>query len=212
MKILIACEESQTVMVEFLQRGHDVYSCDLLPSSGSRPDRHIQDDVVPLLSKSWDMVISFPPCTHLAVSGAKHFEQKRADGRQREAILFFLTMWQHSHVVENPIGIMNKPDYIRKWYPDIYQYCLHINFPFKPSQIIQPYQFGDAFTNSTCLWIRHDLKPLTHTNVVDKGNRHVTKGGKSLPEWYNIPPGPDRARIRSKTFPGIAQAMAEQWG
>lgn len=211
MRILIACEESQTVLVEFLKRGHDAYSCDLLPTSGPYPEWHMQQDVTPLMYQEWDRVISFPPCTHLAVSGAKHFEGKRADGRQREAILFFLKIWQHSHAVENPMGIMNGGDYISKWFPDLYDYATGIGFPFKPQQIVQPYMFGDPFTKTTCLWLK-GLPLLKPTNIVDKGARHVFKSGKSLPAWYNLPPSEDRSKIRSKTFPGIASAMAAQWG
>lgn len=120
MRILVACEESQAVQTEFMKRGHDAYSCDILPTSGMYPEWHLQQDVIPLFDQQWDRVISFPPCTHLAVSGAKHFAAKRADGRQREAIMFFLKIWKHSNVVENPIGIMNTPNYIAKWFPDIY--------------------------------------------------------------------------------------------
>lgn len=212
MKVLFACEESQTVLVEFMKRGHEAYSCDILPTSGPYPEWHLQQDVTPLLKQKWDRVISFVPCTHLAVSGAKHFAAKRADGRQRSAVVFFLHVWYHSDAVENPVGIMNSPKYLKQWFPDLYQFALKIGFPFKPSQIIQPYQFGDPFTKTTCLWLRNGLPLLTPTNVVDKGERHITKGGKSLPVWYNLPPGEDRARIRSKTFPGIAAAMAQQWG
>jgi hypothetical protein len=142
------------------------------------------------------MIIAFPPCTHLASSGAKHFEQKRKDGRQQEGIDFFMEfVHRTAHVprvaIENPIGIMSS----------IYR---------KPDQIVQPWMFGDPFTKSTCLWLK-GLPLLEPTQVVDKGSRHVTKGGKSLPTWYNLPPSPDRAKIRSATFPGLAKAMAEQW-
>lgn len=135
------------------------------------------------------MMIAFPPCTHLAVSGARWFEEKRKDGRQQAAIKFFMQIINAPIpliAVENPVGIMSK------------EYR-------KPDQIIQPWMFGDEATKTTCLWLK-GLEPLKPTNIVSKGNRHVTKSGKSLPEWYNLPPGPDRATIRSKTFPGIALA------
>lgn len=193
MRVLIACEHSGTVRDAFIRQGHEATSCDLLETD--TPGPHYRGDVRDILTAAWDMVLAFPPCTHLAVSGAKHFAQKRADGRQQEGIDFFMlfTRLECPRVaIENPVGIMSS----------VYR---------KPDQIIQPYQHGDPFTKTTCLWLK-GLPKLTPTNVVDKGARHVTKGGNSLPAWYNLPPGPDRARIRNKTFPGIARAMAEQWG
>ena len=151
MKILCACEESQAVTKEFRRLGHEAYSCDIIPCSGGHPEWHLQQDVTPLLKRHWDMIIAFPPCTHLAASGAAHFEKKRNDGRQRQGIEFFaqfLAADCERIAIENPIGIIGG-DYIPKWY-------------------------YDALINS-----------------------------KSSDE---------RARIRSKTFPGIARAMAEQWG
>ena len=196
MKVLVACEESQAVTGELLKLGHEAYSCDILPTSGSHPEYHIQGDVLPLLEEQWDMVIAFPPCTHLASSGARWFAQKRADGRQQQGVDFFRAFVRLDHVervaIENPIGVMSS----------LYR---------KPDQIIQPYEFGDPHTKSTCLWLK-GLPKLEPTNIVDKGNRHVTKSGRSLPEWYNLPPSEDRAKLRSKTFAGIARAMAEQWG
>lgn len=199
MRILIACEFSQTVAKQFYDKGHEVWSCDLLPGEKGLP--HIQDDVLKHLGecrannfKGWELIIAHPPCTHLAVSGAKHFAEKRADGRQREAVEFFMKIAEapcERIAIENPVGIMSS-----QWR--------------KPDQIIQPYMFGDPFTKTTCLWLK-GLPLLKPTDVVDKGERHITKGGKSLPVWYNMPPGLDRAKIRSTTFEGMAKAMASQW-
>lgn len=169
-------------------------SCDLLDTDVPGP--HYRGDVRDVLHSTWDMIIAHPPCTHLATSGAKHFAVKRADGRQQEAIDFFMLFAKHScskMMIENPVGIMSTV-----WK--------------KPTQIVQPYYYGDPYTKTTCLWLK-GLPRLNATNIVDKGARTVTKGGKSMPTWYNIPPtNPDRAKIRSKTFPGFAQAMADQWG
>lgn len=194
MHVLLACEESQEVCKAFRARGHAAFSCDILPCSGGHPEWHIKGDVRDVLGPAWDLVIAFPPCTDLAVSGAKHFAAKRASGQQQRSIEFFklFTELGVPTAIENPIGIMST------------EYR-------KPDQIVQPYMFGDPFTKTTCLWL-FDLPKLTPTKMVDKGTRHVTKGGNSLPTWYNLPPGPDRARIRSKTFPGFAAAMAAQWG
>ena len=148
----------------------------------------------PIDSPHWDLMIAFPPCTDLSVSGAKHFAVKIADGRQQRALDFVQLLMNASIdkiAIENPIGVISSK--IRK-----------------PDQIIQPYHFGHEATKSTCLWLK-GLPLLVPTNVVGKGNRHVTKSGKSLPEWYNLPPSVDRWKIRSKTFQGIADAMACQW-
>ena len=153
MKILVACEESQAVTKVMRARGHEAFSCDVLPSSGGHPEWHLQEDVIPLLQKDWDMVIAFPPCTHLAVSGAPHFAKKRADGRQQQGIDFFNIFTNLPHIpkvaIENPIGIMS-------------------NIWRKPDQIIQPYMFGDEFSKSTCLWLK-GLPLLTPTKMVGKG-------------------------------------------
>lgn len=198
MRVLVACEESQAVTIELRNLGHEAYSCDILDCSGGHPEWHLKQDVIPLLTQPWDMVIAFPPCTHLAVSGAKHFAQKRADGRQQQGIDFFMEFANcpcPRVAIENPVGIMSSV-----WR--------------KPDQIIQPYMFGDAATKTTCLWLK-GLPQLIPTAVVEKGARHVTKSGKSLPQWYHdalklSPEG--RAKVRSKTFQGIAKAMAAQWG
>jgi len=194
MKVLIACEESQRVCIAFRERGHEAYSCDVLPCSGGHPEWHLQQDVIPLLAEKWDMIIAFPSCTHLAVSSAKHFEQKRKDGRQQQGIDFFMqfTNLKCKHVaIENPVGIMST-----LWR--------------KPDQIIQPWQFGESFQKTTCLWLK-GLPKLTPTKIVDKGEFYTTKSGKVLPLWYVRAGWDQRTGKRSKTFQGIANAMAEQW-
>lgn len=204
MKILIACEESGVVRDAFIRHGHDAWSCDLKPSRGEFPDRHIQGDVIPVMnSGEWGMMIAHPVCTHLASSGAKHFAQKRKDGRQQKGIQFFMefTKTPIPHVaIENPKGIMST----------IYR---------KPDQIIQPWMFGDSFQKGTCLWLK-GLPLLKHyaeddmfhkKTHVDHGEFVVTSGGKKLPKWYSNAGG-DRSQTRSETFPGIAEAMAVQWG
>ena len=159
MKVLLACEESQAVCIEFRKLGHEAYSCDIDECSGGHPEWHIQCDVIPVLEFDWDLVIAFPPCTHLCSSGAKHFAQKRADGRQQEGIDFFMAFTKLSckWAVENPIGVMSK------------EYR-------KPDQIVQPWMFGDAFEKRTCLWL-NDLPLLVPTEIVKPEERHVTKGG-----------------------------------
>jgi hypothetical protein len=197
-RILLACEESQAVTWEFRQLGHDAYSCDILPSSGKVPEYHLQQDVVPLLKEQWDLIIAFPPCTHLASSGAAWFEQKRKDGRQQEGIDFFMLFTNLDAprvVIENPVGIMSK----------IYR---------KPDQIIQPWWFGDPFEKRTCLWLK-GVPPLVATNEVKPEPRSTYASGRTMPAWYadawRLPPA-ERSKARSKTFPGIAKSMAEQWG
>ncbi len=147
----------------------------------------------------------------LSLSGAKHFEKKRLSGEQEDGINLFLDVWEFSDCSENPRNIMSGLTYIKKWFPHIYERMQDIGFPPSPSQVIQPYMFGDPYTKTTCLWLKN-LPILKPTNIVDKGERITTKSGKSLPSWYNLPPSPDRSKQRSKTFPGIAQAMADQWG
>jgi len=148
-QILIACEESQAVTIEFRKRGFEAYSCDLQDCSGGHPEWHYKEDVFSVIaSKQWDLMIAFPPCTHLAVSGARHFKAKQADGRQQDAINFFLKLANVDIpriALENPIGIMSK-------------------FYKKPSQIIQPYYFGDPFQKTTCLWLKN-LPLLVHSKV-----------------------------------------------
>ena len=217
MKVLVACEESQRVTIEFRKLGHEAYSCDILPCSGNHPEWHLQQDVTPLLKETWDMIIAFPPCTHLAVSGACWFPKKREDGRQREAIEFFckfLTLENCKYVaVENPVNIIsgNRGGYLQKWFPDLAE---KYNLPIQPTQIIQPYQFGDPYEKRTCLWLKN-FPCLVPTNIVTPPERTRFKSGKSMPSWYSEAfklPKEERSRIRSKTFPGIAKAMAQQWG
>lgn len=184
MKILVACEESQAVTIELRKLGHEAYSCDIEPCSGGRPEWHLKQDVVPLLKEKWDMIIAFPPCTHLCVSGAKWFEEKRKDGRQKQGIDFFMLFANADCpkiAIENPVGIMSSV-----WR--------------KPDQIIQPWQFGHGETKATCLWLK-GLPLLTPTEIVVGRQNRV----------WRMPPGEHRAKERSKTFPGIAKAMAEQW-
>jgi site-specific DNA-cytosine methylase len=196
--VLLACEESQAVTKEFRDRGHEAYSCDILPSSGTLPEYHLQQDVVPLLKQDWDLIIAFPPCTHLASSGAAWFAEKRRDGRQQEGIDFFMLFTNLSApkvVIENPVGIMSST----------YR---------KPDQIIQPWWFGDPFEKRTCLWLK-GVEPLVATNEVKPAPRSEYASGRTMPTWYadawRLPPA-ERSKARSKTFPGIAKAMAEQWG
>jgi hypothetical protein len=229
MKILVACEESQAVTKELRRLGHEAYSCDIVEQSGGHPEWHIMQDVLPLLNGNctfkttdgtshsvvgkWDMLIAFPPCTHLAVSGARHFEAKRADGRQREGIEFFCQFLNADcdHVaIENPVGIISG-DYIPQWFPDLAE---RYGLPRRHSQIIQPYEFGDPHKKTTCLWLK-GLPLLTPTNVVEpdlisyecKSGKKVTFSKYMVHGFSNE----DRAKHRSKTFPGIAKAMAEQW-
>lgn len=222
MKILVACEESQAVTKELRRLGHEAYSCDLLDQSGGRPEWHVVQDVLPLLNGEciftttdgqthnivgrWDMIIAFPPCTHLAVSGAAHFAKKRADGRQQQGINFFMRCASANCpriAIENPVGIMST-----QWR--------------KPDQIIQPWQFAlteeEKTEKSTCLWLK-GLTPL-QTVIKEKPNlayfEWTTRDGKTKRQtlWYyntRCLPHADRARAASKTFPGIARAMAEQW-
>lgn len=230
MKVLVACEESQRVCTEFRKLGHEAYSCDIQPCSGGHPEWHIQDDVLPLLNGNcdyktvngdihhligkWDMIIAFPPCTHLAVSGARHFENKRADGRQREGIEFFCKFFEADCdlvSIENPVNIISG-DYIPKWFPDLAE---KYKLPIKPTQIIQPYEFGDPHKKTTCLWLK-GLPKLQPTNIVDpKLVSYICKSGKKVTFSEYMVRGfenGNRAKCRSKTFPGIAKAMAEQWG
>jgi hypothetical protein len=194
MRVLVACEESQAVCIAFRNRGHEAYSCDLLPCSGGHPEWHIQDDVLKHLDDGWDMMIAFPPCTHLAVSGAAWFEQKREDGRQQQGIDFFMAFTNTNiskWAIENPVGIMSK----------IYK---------KPDQYIQPWQFGNPVSKKTCLWLK-GIPQLLPTQIVSKSKYITAPSGRSYPEWcWNT--GKGCGVERSKTFPGIAEAMATQWG
>lgn len=181
MKVLVACEFSGIVREAFRKRGHDAWSCDLLPSEIS--GQHIQDDVLKHLNEGWDIMIAHPPCTHLAVSGARWFKEKEKE--QFEAKNFFLLLVCAAIpkiCIENPIGIMSS--YYRK-----------------PNQIIQPWQFGHGETKATCLWLK-GLPKLVPTNIVNGREARI----------HRIPPSKDRWKERSRTYRGIADAMAEQWG
>jgi len=190
MNILVACEESQAVTIELRKLGHFAYSCDILPCSGGHPEWHLQRDVIPLLDNSWDMILAFPPCTHLAISGAKWFANKKADGRQQQGIDFFMAFTELDCprvCIENPVGIMST-----LWR--------------KPDQIIQPWQFGENASKKTCLWLK-GLPPLVPTNVIKK-DRYANQ----TPSGQNkLGPSSTRALERGKTYQGIAEATALQW-
>ena len=181
MKVLVACEFSGVVRDAFAARGHDAWSCDLLPSE--RPGQHIQGDVLGVLGDGWDVMVAHPPCTHLAVSGARWFSEKQ--GEQAAALEFVRALMAAPVArlaIENPVSIISSR--IRK-----------------PDQIIQPWQFGHGETKATCLWL-HNLPKLMPTNIVDGREARV----------HRMPPGPNRWAERSRTFAGIAEAMADQWG
>ena len=184
-RVLVACEESQVVCIAFRKLGFEAWSCDLLETSGGHPEWHLKIDVFEAIElKKWDIMIAFPPCTHLAVSGARHFEQKRKDGRQQDAINFFKAL-RNANIeriaIENPVGIMST-----MW--------------GKPDQIIQPWMFGHGETKATCLWLKN-LPKLEPTNIVEGREQMIWK----------MPPSPERSRLRSRTYPGIADAIADQW-
>lgn len=208
MKFLVACEESQAVTIELRKLGHEAFSCDIIECSGGHPEWHIMQDVLPLLNGNcafktmdgtehkiegkWDMILAFPPCTYLTVTGNRWFDVVKygykAQSRWNErciAICFFLAFAYadcEKIAIENPIGIMST----------------HYR---KPDQIIQPWMFGHGETKATCLWLKN-LTKLEPTNIVDGREQRI----------WRMPPGPERAKERSKTWPGIAKAMAEQWG
>lgn len=181
MRVLVACEFSGTVRDAFIARGHDAMSCDFLPTE--RPGPHYKGDVREVISEGWDLMIAHPPCTHLAVSGARWFEKKLSE--QVEAlnfVRFLLDSRIPKICLENPVSIISSR--IRK-----------------PDQIIQPWQFGHGETKATCLWLK-GLPPLVPTEIVSGREAAV----------HRMPPGPDRWKLRSKTYQGIAAAMAAQWG
>lgn len=221
MKILIACEESQRVCIAFREKGHEAYSCDIQECSGGHPEWHIPGDVLPILngntkfitqdgtlheiSGKWDMIIAHPPCTYLTVTGNRWFNiekygekaVKRHKDRE-EAICFFLEIANSDCdkiAIENPVGIMSTA-----WQ--------------KPTQIIQPFMFGEPFEKRTCLWLKN-LPNLKPTKIVTPPERIKFDSGKTMPAWYAKLwhlPKEEREKERSKTFIGIARAMAEQWG
>ena len=181
MRVLIACEFSGTVRDAFTRAGHYAMSCDLLPTE--TPGKHYMGDVRDVLGEDWDLMIAHPPCTHLAVSGARWFNDKRKE--QAEALAFVRLLLDAPIpriALENPVSIISSR--IRK-----------------PDQIIQPWQFGHGETKATCLWLK-GLPPLLPTNIVEGRQARV----------HRMPPGPDRWKERSRTFPGVAAAMAIQWG
>lgn len=221
MNVLVACEESQRVTIEFRKLGHTAYSCDLLECSGNHPEWHIKKDVTLLLngncifntvdgleheiSGKWDMIIAFPPCTYLTVTGNRWYNYEKYGDKaiqrmldRNDAIKFFMTIANadcDKIAIENPVGIMST-----QWR--------------KPDQIIQPYQYGDAYEKRTCLWLK-GLPMLSPTKIVDIPDRIQFKSGKTMAKWY-VEAGnlskEQRSLVRSKTFPGIAKAMAIQWG
>lgn len=183
MRVLIACEYSGRVRDAFLANGHDAISCDLLPTDAPGP--HYQGDVFDIINDGFDLMIAHPPCTHLAVSGARHFAAKKASGVQDEALDFVRRLLDapiEKIALENPISIISSR--IRK-----------------PSQIIQPWQFGHGETKATCLWLKN-LPLLVPTNIVEGRSDRIHK----------MPPSPDRWKLRSTTYMGVAQAFADQWG
>ncbi|MBA0362411.1 DNA cytosine methyltransferase [Stenotrophomonas maltophilia] len=183
MRVLIACEYSGAVRDQFIGGGHEAMSCDLLPTDVPGP--HYQGDVRDVLDYPWDLMIAHPPCTHLSVSGARHFEAKRMDGRQQSAVSFFMMLAKVDIpmiAIENPVCIMSS-----MWR--------------QPDQVIQPWQFGHGETKATALWLK-GLPRLTPTNIVEGREDRI----------HRMAPGPDRWKERSKTYPGIAAAMADQWG
>lgn len=221
MNILVACEESQRVCKAFRHLGHKAFSCDIIDCSGNHPEWHIKQDVLPLLDgycefytcdgkkhtlwNTWDMIIAFPPCTFLTVTGNRWFnvekygEKAIQRAKDREDAIEFFMSFVHADckriVIENPIGIMST-----EWR--------------KPTQIINPYEFGEPYEKKTCLWLK-GVKKLKPTNIVEPPPRVKFDSGKSMPKWYADAfalPKDQRAKERSKTFPGVAKAMAEQWG
>ena len=217
MKILIACEESQAITLAFRKLGYEAYSCDLLPCSGNHPEWHYQEDVFSVIEREdWDMMIAHPPCTYLTSSGVQWlshpddkdlpFEERRAHpkypNRRKDMLdsVEFVKALYNCKIprvaIENPIGLLST-----RWR--------------KPEQIIQPYMFGDEATKSTCLWLKN-LPQLTPTKMVGKGEYVTYSSGKKMPKWYadaltNAKSDAERRTLRSKTFQGIADAIATQW-
>lgn len=192
MRVLVACECSGTVRDAFIAKGHEAMSCDLDPTE--KPGPHYQGDVRDVLNDGWDLIIAHPPCTHLAVSGARWFEEKRSDGRQQAAIDFFMLLANAPAprvAVENPVGIMSS---------------LYKN----PSQIIQPWMFGHHEFKTTCLWLKN-LPPLMSTEIIMPPSPKDSRW-KKWNRVHKCPPGPMRAKLRSWRYHKIAAAMAEQWG
>ena len=216
--ILVGCEESQAITIALRKLGHEAYSCDLLPCSGGHPEWHFQQDIFEVIRlKNWDMLIAHPPCTYLtnsAVQWLSHPEDKHLPFEDRrphpkypnrrqdmlDSVEFVKALYNCNIplvAIENPTGLLST-----RW--------------MKPTQTIQPYQFGDEATKTTCFWLK-GLPQLTHTKLVGKGERTTFKSGKSHPKWYadalaNAKTPEERRTLRSKTFQGIADAIAQQWG
>ena len=216
-RVLIACEESQATTKAFRKLGHEAFSCDLLPCSGGHPEWHYQCDIFEVINKGWDLMVAHPPCTFLTGSGvqwlsnpedkALPFEERRPHPKypnRRQDMLYsveFVKALYNANIkhiaIENPVGLLSS-----RWR--------------KPEQIVQPYMFGDEATKTTCLWLKN-LPLLLPTKIVGKGERTVFASGKSHPKWYadalkNAKTKEERQTLRSKTFEGMAQAFAEQWG
>lgn len=202
LRVLLACEESQAVTIEFRALGVEAYSCDLLPCSGGHPEWHMQCDVTEILNDGWDAVIAFPPCTYLTVAGNKWFRpefKSRFPTREqdrKDAIKFFMlfTALECPWAIENPLGVIST----------------HYR---KPDQIINPWMFGNEFSKRTCLWL-NSLPKLIATDIVGRGEYRVFKSGRKMPAWFcdnKKYTKKTRSIYRSKTFPGIARAMATQW-
>jgi len=214
LRVLIGCEESQTITKAFRRLGHEAFSCDLLPCSGGHPEWHYQQDVFEVIDKGWDLMIAHPPCTFLAGSAVQWlsnpedkellFDDRRPHPKypnrrqdMLDSVEFVKALYNCSIprvAIENPVGLLSS-----RWR--------------KPDQIIQPYHFGDEATKTTCLWLKN-LPLLTHTEIVGKGERVVFKSGKSHPSWYAEAFGKtkaERQNLRSKTFQGIADAIANQY-
>ena len=205
MKVLVACEESQRVCAEFRKLGHEAYSCDIEPCSGGHPEWHLQCDVTQILKLKWDLIIAHPPCTYLTVTGNRWFNVERYGEKaiqrlkdREEAVKFFMCFANADCdriAIENPIG------------------CMSTAYK-KPTQIIHPFMFGDPARKATCLWLK-GLEPLKPTNIVEPEIIHYKNGKGTDNPWHmetiKLPPH-ERAKERSKTFPGVARAMAEQWG
>ena len=211
MKILVACEESQAITKEFRALGHEAYSCDILPCTGGHPEWHLQGDVFGFIDQGWDLMVAHPPCTFLSVSGARHLYNKDGTANRERyenqyKALEFVKKLMDADIpriaIENPVSVISTK--IRK-----------------PDQIVQPWMFGDSASKTTCLWLKN-LPKLVATNVVDKGDFKEwidKKSGKVKRQatWYydaliNAKSPEERRSLRSKTFNGIAQAIASQWG
>lgn len=204
MKVLVACEESQRVCIAFREKGHEAYSCDIEPCSGGHPEWHIQDDVLNYINDNWNLIIAHPPCTYLTVAANKYYNVEKYGDKaierkkeRKKAINFFMAFTNLKCLkvaIENPIGIMS-------------------TYYKKPTQIIQPYQFGHTERKATCLWLK-GLPPLKPTNIVEPDIITHPSGktdSRLHYETFKLPPK-ERSKMRSKTFEGIATAMADQWG